>query len=329
MRKALARAFGGAISSDIDIRKYFDSIPHSHLRTFLDQRVTDGVIRRMIDKCLNAGAIEDGARYGTPLRLDEIGRTAVALGLITPAQLVEAELDAEASWRQGRREGPGAALSRSSGLSARKIASLLARHATGYQVSTDAALLGSRLQKAIADQRRSILICGHRRSDEADVVAAGAAVAMALTSDAPVAIVDFNFRCPSAHSLFGFDQFPGALAVMSGAARLETALRDTGVAGLALLPAEQPQVAPTLEFSDETALRRIMTPLENRGVVIVCAAPLLECPETLMLASQLGHTLLVTAANVGRAADLQEAESLLSSVRANPVGVVLARRGGS
>ena len=35
---------------DIDIVKYFDSIPHSHLRDFLDQRVTDGVIRRMIDK---------------------------------------------------------------------------------------------------------------------------------------------------------------------------------------------------------------------------------------------------------------------------------------
>jgi len=35
---------------DIDIRKYFDSIPHSHLRTFLDQRVTDGVIRRMIEE---------------------------------------------------------------------------------------------------------------------------------------------------------------------------------------------------------------------------------------------------------------------------------------
>ena len=45
---------------DIDIRKYFDSIPHSHLRTFLDRRVTDGVIRRMIDKWLKAGAVEDG-----------------------------------------------------------------------------------------------------------------------------------------------------------------------------------------------------------------------------------------------------------------------------
>ncbi|MER9275487.1 reverse transcriptase domain-containing protein [Mesorhizobium sp. M0643] len=32
----------------------------SHLRAILDQRVTDGVIRRMINKWLNAGAVEDG-----------------------------------------------------------------------------------------------------------------------------------------------------------------------------------------------------------------------------------------------------------------------------
>jgi hypothetical protein len=45
---------------DIDIVKYFDSISHSHLRNFLDQRVTDGVIRWMIDKWLKAGVLEDG-----------------------------------------------------------------------------------------------------------------------------------------------------------------------------------------------------------------------------------------------------------------------------
>jgi RNA-directed DNA polymerase len=45
---------------DIDIVKYFDSIPHSQLRDFLDRRVTDGVIRRMIDKWLKAGVLEDG-----------------------------------------------------------------------------------------------------------------------------------------------------------------------------------------------------------------------------------------------------------------------------
>src|SRR3984893_18804997 len=55
---------------DIDIVKYFDSIPHSHLRDFLDRRVTDGVIRRMIDKWLKAGVLEDGllrhATEGSP-----------------------------------------------------------------------------------------------------------------------------------------------------------------------------------------------------------------------------------------------------------------------
>ena len=55
---------------DIDIEKYFDSIPHSLLRDFLDQRVADGVIRRMIDKWLKAGVLEDGllhhATEGSP-----------------------------------------------------------------------------------------------------------------------------------------------------------------------------------------------------------------------------------------------------------------------
>ena len=55
---------------DVDVHKYFDSIPHHHLRAILDQRVTDGVIRRMIDKWLKAGVLEDGrlrlASEGTP-----------------------------------------------------------------------------------------------------------------------------------------------------------------------------------------------------------------------------------------------------------------------
>ena len=55
---------------DLDIAKYFDSISHAHLRDFLDRRVTDGVIRRMIDKWLKAGVLEHGrlshATTGSP-----------------------------------------------------------------------------------------------------------------------------------------------------------------------------------------------------------------------------------------------------------------------
>ena len=55
---------------DIDISKYFDSIDHTQLRGFLDQRVKDGVVRKMIDKWLKAGVLDKGvlsrAAGGTP-----------------------------------------------------------------------------------------------------------------------------------------------------------------------------------------------------------------------------------------------------------------------
>jgi RNA-directed DNA polymerase len=46
---------------DVDIKWFFDTIDHGQLRTFLDQRVRDGVLRRMIDKWLKAGVFEEGA----------------------------------------------------------------------------------------------------------------------------------------------------------------------------------------------------------------------------------------------------------------------------
>jgi RNA-directed DNA polymerase len=46
----------------IDIQQCFDTVRHSHLRNFLDQRIRDGVLRRTIDKGLKAGVLEDGRR---------------------------------------------------------------------------------------------------------------------------------------------------------------------------------------------------------------------------------------------------------------------------
>jgi len=63
-------ARGGRWVLDVDLRKYFDSIDRAKLREFLDRRVTDGVVRRLIDKWLKAGVFEDGQLHypdlGTP-----------------------------------------------------------------------------------------------------------------------------------------------------------------------------------------------------------------------------------------------------------------------
>lgn len=51
---------GGGWVLEADIKSFFDAIDHGHLRSFLDQRVRDGVIRRSIDKWLKAGVMEEG-----------------------------------------------------------------------------------------------------------------------------------------------------------------------------------------------------------------------------------------------------------------------------
>jgi len=51
---------GGRWVLDVDIRRYFDTIDHGQLREFLDRRVADGVVRRMIDKWLKAGVLVHG-----------------------------------------------------------------------------------------------------------------------------------------------------------------------------------------------------------------------------------------------------------------------------
>jgi RNA-directed DNA polymerase len=62
--------YGGGWIVEVDIRKFFDTLDHAHLRALLRQRIRDGVLLRLLGKWLNAGVLEDGAvtypQAGTP-----------------------------------------------------------------------------------------------------------------------------------------------------------------------------------------------------------------------------------------------------------------------
>src|SRR5882762_3184067 len=61
---------GGCWIVEVDIRKFFDTLDHAHLRALLRQRIRDGVLLRLIDKWLKAGVLESGTlsvpEAGTP-----------------------------------------------------------------------------------------------------------------------------------------------------------------------------------------------------------------------------------------------------------------------
>ena len=46
---------------EVDIRKFFDTLDHAHLRRLLQLRVRDGVLKRLIGKWLKAGVLESGS----------------------------------------------------------------------------------------------------------------------------------------------------------------------------------------------------------------------------------------------------------------------------
>lgn len=58
-------ALGGGWVVEVDIQKFFDSLDHARLREFLQRRMRDGVLTRLIGKWLNAGVLE-GEVWTTP-----------------------------------------------------------------------------------------------------------------------------------------------------------------------------------------------------------------------------------------------------------------------
>jgi group II intron reverse transcriptase/maturase len=58
--RSVLMGMGGGWVLEIDIEAFFDTLDHGHLRAFLDQRIRDGVLRRLIDKWLTAGVLEEG-----------------------------------------------------------------------------------------------------------------------------------------------------------------------------------------------------------------------------------------------------------------------------
>lgn len=51
---------GGGVVIDADIKAFFDTLSHQRLNELLDRRVRDGVVRRLIQKWLHAGVLDQG-----------------------------------------------------------------------------------------------------------------------------------------------------------------------------------------------------------------------------------------------------------------------------
>lgn len=77
LREELMRHRRGCWVIEVDIRSFFDELDHHQLKRVLDQRVTDGVLRRLVHKWLHAAVMDKGR-----VRLPDAG--APQGGVISP-----------------------------------------------------------------------------------------------------------------------------------------------------------------------------------------------------------------------------------------------------
>jgi hypothetical protein len=54
---------GGGFILEVDIEKYFDTMDYGHLRNFLDKRVRDGVLKKVINRWLKVEVMEEERIY--------------------------------------------------------------------------------------------------------------------------------------------------------------------------------------------------------------------------------------------------------------------------
>lgn len=66
IRNGIMDMWGGVVL-EMDIRKFFDTIDHGHLREMLSKRIRDGVLTRLIGKWLKAGVMHNGVLEKTKL----------------------------------------------------------------------------------------------------------------------------------------------------------------------------------------------------------------------------------------------------------------------
>ena len=196
------------------------------------------------------------------------------------------------------------------------------------QVSEDAVRVAATLRAACSEARNCLLIAGLRDEDDAAVVAARLAAALAQMDQNPILLLEADLRSPTLHSLFDSRAAPGLAELLRGSVGLDDVLCRVQGSGLWLLPAGDPAGDPVsmLGSAGYAALAQALR--QRFRFVIGTAPPILEFPDAALLAP--GSDGVVLVARAGRASrrELRAAKSLFQASHVSILGVVLSEAAG-
>ncbi|HKY81500.1 MAG TPA: polysaccharide biosynthesis tyrosine autokinase [Sphingobium sp.] len=155
------------------------------------------------------------------------------------------------------------------------------------------------------------------------------ALALALANlDKRVLVIDGDMRRPRQHSLFHVSPGRGISEVMTGLARVEDVIVDSGVPRVSLLPSGAIPPNPA-ELLSTPALDVLLASVQDRfDTVLIDAPPILGLPDTSLLTAKAQATVLVVEWGRNHHGGLRVAVDRLRRAGGAIIGAVLTKQQG-
>ncbi|KXU29376.1 protein tyrosine kinase [Sphingobium sp. 22B] len=190
-----------------------------------------------------------------------------------------------------------------------------------------APMASSLLLGSAAGLPRSILVTSAQEGEGKSSTLHALARALAKL-DKRVLVIDADMRRPKQHSLFGISPARGISELMTGQARMDDVIVDSGVPGVALLPcgAIPPNPAELLVTPAMDSL--LATVRERYDTVLIDAPPILGLSDACLLASKAQVTLLVVEWGRNHHGGLRVAVDRLRRAGGAIIGAILTKQEG-
>jgi protein-tyrosine kinase len=138
-----------------------------------------------------------------------------------------------------------------------------------------------------------------------------------------VLIIDADMRKPTLHHTFGIFNTVGLSTILSRQHELSSAIQETPILGLFVLPSGPIPPNPT-ELISSNAFTIFLEEMKKiYDIIIFDAPPLLSVSDAQCLAHQCDGTLLIIHSGAVEKEDVLKAKSILNSTQAKILGVIL------
>jgi protein-tyrosine kinase len=183
---------------------------------------------------------------------------------------------------------------------------------------TNPALQGKRLQ--------AVMVVAPHAGTGNTTTAALLAETLANVKKRRVLIIDSNFRTPGLNMVFQVKNDGGFIEAASDGVPFETHIQPTDRPNLFVLTSGQISLSPAEVFEGDAIDQLIGKLRDNFDFILFDAAPVIDFPDSLALASKVDSIILVTQSEKTSVEDAQRAKMNLEQAGGRILGVVLNRK---